>query len=413
MKIRIEESFPVNLSEGQFSSSDSGRLELNVTLIRAGQSMNGVNYAREVLVAALPLVQGMPAFANHNLDPEAKRGPVERNLEKKVGYYRNPYMDGDEMKATLRIFPHHRWCYNLLKEQAENPDAQIAGISIEAFGEGYKFTEQGREFSQVEKIVNLMSGDVVDIASAGGHPNHILESLQRQPFEFGGEETMKMTLEQLEKDYPELSRKVEAKVMKSVQEEMLSKDEAIRKLEEKVKELEGAAAGSEASASEGESEDTGTEGTENESDGAESALTKEFTDLKDRVAKLEKEKTALEGSLKKKEEDELLNVAVVKKLEPLRESLLPQSRKRVVEGLLRLGSEKTEKEAKKSNWDIRIQEELDYVAAVGKVAEGSDDILNSARGASATGEMDVIHTRESLSKERVLQDRIDRISSCF
>lgn len=394
--IQIQESFRLDFSEAVFSRKDLKPLEIDVTLIEAGMSMNRNNYSLEILERdALPLVHGMAAFIDHGSMENEKEGKkrLDRKLDEKAGWYRNPYMQGSELRAILRIFEHKAWVYNMLREQSENPDAQIAGISINAFGEGFVAQENGRNHQQVEKIVQLMSGDVVDIASAGGKPNHILESLQSEQSPQGGE-LVDITMEQLEKDHPELFRQMEEKCMGALREEFLAKDKAIEVLESENQDLKK----KEAKLSK-----------DNE---GRAKLEIRVEELSTRITKVESEKTALQESLKQKDADDKLNAEVARKVGPLKEKFVcDEMRSRLIETLLRLGPEKREKENGPSNWDLRIKEDLDIVSKIQGASENVG-VLNSERLLeSATSE--AFSTQESLKNAEKVGERISRVQDLY
>jgi len=148
-----------------------GKHIAEVTLIRAGVSRNGNEYPPEVLREAVPLFEGVRAFADH---PKSGDLP-ERSIRDLVGYYRGVHLDeAGRLRGQLHLVPGNEWLFNLLKEAEGNP--ALCGLSIDSYGDAKR---QGGT-NKVNKLLHVASVDIVTRPSAGGQVERILQS-DRQP----------------------------------------------------------------------------------------------------------------------------------------------------------------------------------------------------------------------------------------
>ena len=222
-------SFSNPLLEATHVDKEKGIYE--VTIIKEGLTSDGRRYyPRETLERAVPLFEGIQAFADHPTKSEMKDRP-ERSIRDLIGMYEAPTLraaaDGTRLRARLKTLESSKWVRPILDMATENP--KMAGTSIHADG---KVLPKGKgEADLVESIDAVFSTDVVTKPNAGGRIETILASQREE----GGEEMKieELTLEQLKKDRPDLFES-------AVRQEKETLEAAHKKaLEEAKKEKEG------------------------------------------------------------------------------------------------------------------------------------------------------------------------------
>ncbi len=216
----------VELREAQVVSND--RRDLEVTVIAGGLSRMGWYYTDEVLRAAVSLVEGAPAFADH---PGPADRP-ERSVRDIVGYYRDArFVPGSQQSAisgqqipatprrrdppeagatggagvaacpdrgrgpetrdqgpetgdvgsgrivaTLHVLESAGWLWSLIREALAEGQPGLIGLSIDALGRTRSERLDGRPVRVVERLTRLLSVDLVTRPSAGGRIERILQA---------------------------------------------------------------------------------------------------------------------------------------------------------------------------------------------------------------------------------------------
>lgn len=319
------DDFDVVLKEGV---RDSSVRRAKVVLIKSGESKNGNIYTGKALMNAVPLFEGIPIYPNHS--------DSERKVEEKVGFYSNPEYVGDEnsgeIQAVANIFESEQKMWDLVKEQANHPNAKLCGFSINAFGKGRELKEdpRGKTKRVVESIVLVDSTDIVNNPSAGGRVLELLESVKNTyntQNSSSGEESMDLSI--LKEKHSDLVKQIEDSAKALILKEEEAKAEKMVKCPHCEKEY-----------------------------AMKESVEHYDSHIKELNVKLS-ESVKLTESLTKDVTINKLKEAVTAKLQT--HKTLPELVKvRLVEKLLDLGEEKREGE-KPSNWDSVITEELNYV----------------------------------------------------
>jgi len=144
-------------------------------IIRAGLSLNGNYYSESVIEAAIPLFEGVKAYADHPSKTERKDRP-ERSVRDLVGYYQNArYQEGAAYADFKVVGEAQQWLWPWIQEAVETKKPHV-GLSINALGRGSKGKYEGKPANIVEAITHANSVDVVTEASAGGGFDHLLQS---------------------------------------------------------------------------------------------------------------------------------------------------------------------------------------------------------------------------------------------
>jgi 2'-5' RNA ligase len=158
-------------SDGDSPSGSKWR----VVLIRAGTSGNRVHYSEECLRRAVPLFEGVRAYADHPTKDEARSRP-ERSVRDIVGWYDN--VEWDEglraVTADFNILKAASWLREGLLDAWERGKPDLFGFSINAEGTKSGRVQEGGVL--LESIDRVRSTDVVTVPGAGGRVIGVLES---------------------------------------------------------------------------------------------------------------------------------------------------------------------------------------------------------------------------------------------
>ena len=194
-------SFNTELIEATTIDKEKGIY--GVTLIKEGFTTDKRRYyPRATLEAALPLFEGLQAYADHPTKSEMKDRP-ERSIRDLVGVYKNPAitetMSGSSLGAELHTIESMSWMRPILNMTVDNPG--LCGLSIHGDGQ---ITPKGKDGADiVESIDKMFSTDIVTKPNAGGEINRLIASNR----EGGGVTSMEwsdITLETLKENRPEL-----------------------------------------------------------------------------------------------------------------------------------------------------------------------------------------------------------------
>lgn len=159
----------------------------DVVIIRPGMSKNGNFYASDVLRTAVPLFEGIKAYAyrfgaplgdkfNHLPDQIMLNKP-DGLSQNEVGWFEDvrygTFTDRDGTKgegilAKFHVLEGHDWLRKNLRDAYSNGRSDILGFSIDARGRGRDGMVDGKRVKMVEKIDEVRSTDVVTEPAAGG-----------------------------------------------------------------------------------------------------------------------------------------------------------------------------------------------------------------------------------------------------
>lgn len=156
-----------------------------VTMIRPGTSKNGRRYRPEVLREATELYEGARAFDGHRTAAERNQSAVG-NLS---GWHENVEAQPDgALQSDFHISESAPQIRQLFMSAARHDRPDLIGFSHDVSAYAKPAVEGGRKISDVTKIAEVHSVDIVADPSAGGRLERLVASHQR------GES---MTLQQL------------------------------------------------------------------------------------------------------------------------------------------------------------------------------------------------------------------------
>jgi hypothetical protein len=322
---------------------DDEKLEMSVTIVKPGLSLNGNEYTKGCLGSGFHMFEGLKCYDNHVV----KQPQHGRSTKEQVGFYKDVFADDEGVHAVLKVFPSEKWAYERMKAQVQNPKAKICGVSIDAIGRGREVMSGGKKVRVIEEFVRVSSADLVGEPSAGGSINRVIEGKE--------EESDMLTAEQIKKDHPELLEEIKTEAMQAMTPEMKKLEEEIKKLKE-----------------------------EN------AKLIEENKKMKEAQAK-----AALQAKIDEK----------IKKTEEKME-LKESTKKRLVSRMLDLGNEKTAEGAERSNWDLAIDDEIAYLKEAAGVdskkkdEERGSEVIDSDRIDTKTK---TTPSKEKLNEDRLLE----------
>ena len=149
--------------------------EWEVVLIKAGVSANGNLYTKEALKAAIPLFEGVKAYADHPTPSEARERP-ERSIKDVVGWFEEiRYQDG-EIRALFKVSESADWLRIMIRDAYERGKKDLVGFSIRADAEGRRGTVGESARFVVAKFTKISSVDVVTTPAAGGEVVELVAS---------------------------------------------------------------------------------------------------------------------------------------------------------------------------------------------------------------------------------------------
>jgi hypothetical protein len=177
----VHESLANELTTFEVAAPDDATRSLAVTIIRTSTSRNGLTYSRPVLAAAVPVFEGAAAFIDHPTALDHTRAG-KRSLRDLAGVYEAVHLDGDALRATLRLYKGADWAYDLVKEaitdRAAGRHAPDIGISADMRVRRHLGPNQTWV---VEAITQAVSADLVFQPSAGGSFDRVSEDSQDDP----------------------------------------------------------------------------------------------------------------------------------------------------------------------------------------------------------------------------------------
>ena len=184
MRLKSEElALLVPLQEAQL---DAPQRDVAVTVLRQGMSHNGRYFTPQALQDVAAQLDGLKAFADHPA-PTADSVHKPRSVRDVVGFYREPRVEGDRVRATLHIFASADWLWSLVQEAVEMGRPDVLGLSIDSLASVRTQQQNGKSTQIVESIPVLRSCDVVTRAAAGGAFEHLLAGAERRRHTYQGE----------------------------------------------------------------------------------------------------------------------------------------------------------------------------------------------------------------------------------
>lgn len=155
-----------------------GRL-WEVTVIKAGRSLNGLDYPAEVLEDAVPLFEGLPVFAyrwgddiNHASDA-AKRGEPRGFAGNRIGEVTRAWWDHEEQAIKAMVAIDDEGARARLLNTLER--GGICSGDAEQDAEGFSIDAEGlRSGTKVSRILRGNSLDLVTRPAAGGKFNRLV-----------------------------------------------------------------------------------------------------------------------------------------------------------------------------------------------------------------------------------------------
>ena len=141
--------------------------DVAVTVLRQGMSRNGRYFTPHALQDVAAQLDGLKAFADH---PAAATDSIHkpRSVRDVVGFFREPRMEGDRVRAVLHIFASAEWLWSLVQEAVAMGRPDVLGLSIDSLASVRTQQQNGKSVQIVENIPVLRSCDVVTRAAAGG-----------------------------------------------------------------------------------------------------------------------------------------------------------------------------------------------------------------------------------------------------
>jgi len=163
------ETRTVEVAEAAIASQAGPRV-FRVTLIRAGQSLNGLTYTPEALQEAAPLFEGATAFVDHAGLEDLRRGT--RSVRDVAGAYGQVAWVPEQAAIVGTLHLVHEETARLLAACVE---ARQRGRPVPNIGISADLTVAHRD-GLVTRIVKVHSADIVFGPAAGGAIHHALQA---------------------------------------------------------------------------------------------------------------------------------------------------------------------------------------------------------------------------------------------
>jgi len=150
-----------------------------VTLIKAGLSLNNVNYPPDVLAAAAHLYNDKPCMLDHSWSPSV------RDI---AGWFRNARWNAQDQAIEADLYLLDTQAGRVLLELAREEQrlraegnigegSRLFGLSHQVFGDVEVVTDEGgNEYVNVREITEVMSVDAVAFPAANGEVKELHES---------------------------------------------------------------------------------------------------------------------------------------------------------------------------------------------------------------------------------------------
>ena len=148
-----------------------------VTVIKAGDSLNGRHYPASTLEAAVPLFEGAKVFADHPSRDEERSRP-ERSVRDVIGWLQEAtwHAADQAIRAQLHLSEAAGALRQLLVDAWRGNRADLLGLSINAEGQIEESVQGGKRRRLVASISAVRSVDLVTVAAAGGRLERLVAS---------------------------------------------------------------------------------------------------------------------------------------------------------------------------------------------------------------------------------------------
>ncbi len=232
MEVMLDEQYiPIRESFRLVEAKNDEGTEWEVVLIKAGRSGNNFTYPIEVLEDAIPLFEGVRAFAVSDAVHLDDKEKIKKDTHNIVGWFSEVRRVSNELRAKFNIVESADWLIKTMRSAWKKGKKDIVGFSIDALGKAAMKQLDGSLTYMVETIEYVLSVDVVVDPAAGGRILKLVASNSNMPGHSGtflGEE-----LEMLEK----LLKLLEAKrpdLYAKINKDSITEDEVMKLLESAV-----------------------------------------------------------------------------------------------------------------------------------------------------------------------------------
>lgn len=204
--IPITESITVGqfLYEAKDKSEGREGSVWRVVLIKAGTSLNGNHYPKNVLMESAGLFENVNAFARSDEEHVADQAKSVKNI---VGFFREVKYEEGKITADFHILKAAEWLRENVLDAWQQGKKDLIGFSIVAEGTGRIQNRQGKTIRMVESITKVSSVDVVVDPAAGGKFLKLVASGAEQTIE-EERETMDKLLKLLESIAPDIYKTI-------------------------------------------------------------------------------------------------------------------------------------------------------------------------------------------------------------
>lgn len=177
-------------------------------IVEFGPDKNGVNWTRESLTAALPMIDGMKVFALRDAQHQEKAGRFGKSTHELVGAVSKPRIEADGVYGEVVILPSGAWIGNDLKACEENGIRYVYGLSVDIRATTKKVTIAGKTLTEPVKIVSAQVDVVYDPAAGGEFLKQLAAA--KEAGQKGDTEMFEKLLAALKGKRPELYAQIQA-----------------------------------------------------------------------------------------------------------------------------------------------------------------------------------------------------------
>jgi hypothetical protein len=175
----VREAAAPAAANAAFREAADGSIE--VTLIRAGTSLNGNGYTDAALQDAVPLFEGVRVFVKSDADHTKGAGKDVRNLI--GGVYGVRFVAGGEpdmgaLVGTFRAIDPADGVVTKMVEAVKRGMQGLMGLSIDAVARTKRELRQGKSVRMAHKFVRVNSVDLIVEPGAGGGLDRLTEATE-------------------------------------------------------------------------------------------------------------------------------------------------------------------------------------------------------------------------------------------
>ena len=156
----------------------------DVTIIVAGVTKTNPPFyvPVEALHASVSVFEGAKVYAVLEGDRNGHKSDANKKVVREiVGALKDPYVDGNELRATLNILPSEKWLRDNLLFLASKAQLHVYQLSVDSIiaTEKKHVEAAGKEMQVMQRILKA-DLDIVGEAAAGGKFNRLVASQQHQ-----------------------------------------------------------------------------------------------------------------------------------------------------------------------------------------------------------------------------------------